>query len=130
MIIASFDYYLIPLICASAGALLGKLATRRGLALAAIVGAIVLVFSGAVVELLWHESSRLRVFEEPRIIVAMALLLAIPPAASLVIQWIGLKENWKPILRFSALAVSVLPLLVFYWVNGLYILCYVGHDCI
>lgn len=127
---APLEYYVTAVLCAAAGALLGGLPRTGRAIIRNAVWCSVVVAVTAAIEIVWHESPPIHLAERPRLFVAMILALFVPATVAFISSQLATKAGWSKIGRILASALSALPALLFYPLYGLYLVCYVGHDCI
>lgn len=84
----------------------------------------------AIAELAWHESSRIDIAREPRLVVAMTLALAVPAFLAFAASVLAVRSRWTARNRALAAVATAVPAVALYPLYALYLVCYVGHDCI
>jgi hypothetical protein len=130
MIGAPWQYYIIPIICAASGAMFAATGQGRRRVAANVALCIFVAAVAAVVELLMHESPRIGILDRPTVVLAMTLSLLVPALAGLVGFSLGQRANWPRAVRVVTFTLTVSLALAFSPLCTLYLVCYIGHDCI
>ena len=130
MIVAPLEYYVVAIVCAAVGAGLGWISRDRRTALRNAAWCLPVVVATGVIELLWHESTRLDSLQQPRAALAMAIALSIPAAVGFLSAYKAARSDWKRGARIATVAVASFLAVALYPFYALYFLCYVGYDCI
>ncbi len=130
MFVTSWPYYVAPLLCAVAGALLGRRSRGRRETSRNVVLCVLIVVIIAALELWWHEAPRIDPLTDTRVLAAMTLALLVPAGAAFATVPLAVRARSRDSFRIVACAVAVLLALGLFPFYGLLLVCYVGHDCI